>query len=212
VLFPKGADPATIDPKVVTHLVLVYAPTLVVLYGVGMACLLGYRISRAQHAENIKTLAERDAPSPLHIQPSSAAVPKGGRSQPRRWARERRGGGGAAQVFVKIFVADLDRSAAFYAAGLGFVAGRPVSAPEFDELILRPGEGVRGGSLVLCRWKDGRALALGNAHGPVGLKVDDVDAAHARSWPPAVSAGSRRSTSKAAAWRSCRIPTATLWS
>jgi lactoylglutathione lyase len=86
----------------------------------------------------------------------------------------------AAQVFVKIFVADLDRSAAFYAAGLGFMPGGRFTAPDFDELILRPGQGVRGGSLVLCRWKDGRALVLGNAHGPVGLKVDDVDAAHAQ--------------------------------
>jgi lactoylglutathione lyase len=84
----------------------------------------------------------------------------------------------AAPNFVKIFVADLDRSAAFYAASLGFVVGARFSAPEFDEVILRPGEGVRGGSLVLCRWKDGRALVLGNAHGPLGLRVDDVDAAH----------------------------------
>jgi len=86
----------------------------------------------------------------------------------------------AAQIFVKIFVADLDRSAAFYSASLGFVAGPRFAAPEFDELILRPGEGVRGGSLVLCRWKDERALDLGNAHGPLGLKVDDVDAAYHR--------------------------------
>jgi lactoylglutathione lyase len=86
----------------------------------------------------------------------------------------------AAQIFVKFFVADLDRSAAFYGASLGFVAGVRFAAPEFDELVLRPGEGVRGGSLVLCRWKDGRELALGNAHGPLGLKVDDVDAAHGR--------------------------------
>jgi hypothetical protein len=39
----------------VTNLVLVYAPTLVVLYGVGMACLLGYRITREQHAENVRS-------------------------------------------------------------------------------------------------------------------------------------------------------------
>jgi lactoylglutathione lyase len=45
---------------------------------------------------------------------------------------------------------------------------------------LRPGEGVKGGSLVLCRWRDGRALELGNAHGPIGLKVSDVDAVYAR--------------------------------
>ena len=46
----------------------------------------------------------------------------------------------AAQVFVKMFVADLERSAAFYGASLGFVAGGRFSTPEFDELILRPGE------------------------------------------------------------------------
>lgn len=84
----------------------------------------------------------------------------------------------AAQVFVKIFVADLDRSARFYGAGLGFAESGRFATPEFDEVILKPGQGVRGGSLVLCRWKDGRALVLGNAHGPIGLKVEDVDAAH----------------------------------
>jgi Na+/melibiose symporter-like transporter len=71
VAFPKGADPATVDPSVVTHLVLVYAPTLVVLYSVGMACLLGYRISRAQHADNVKTLAARDSRPSIDIEPPS---------------------------------------------------------------------------------------------------------------------------------------------
>nr|WP_295106496.1 MFS transporter [uncultured Caulobacter sp.] len=61
VAFPRGASPATVDPQVVTRLVLVYAPTLVVLYGVGMACLLGYRITRERHAENVRLLAEREA-------------------------------------------------------------------------------------------------------------------------------------------------------
>lgn len=86
----------------------------------------------------------------------------------------------AAQSFLKIFVADLERSAAFYAESLGFVAGGRFATEAFDELILRPGEGVKGGSLVLCRWRDGRALDLGNAHGPIGLKVSDVDAAYAQ--------------------------------
>jgi GPH family glycoside/pentoside/hexuronide:cation symporter len=61
VHFPKGARPGQVDPQVVTNLVLVYAPSLVVLYGVGMACLLGYRITREQHAENVQILAERDS-------------------------------------------------------------------------------------------------------------------------------------------------------
>lgn len=84
-----------------------------------------------------------------------------------------------AQTFLKIFVADLDRSAAFYAAALGFAQAARFATHDFDELILRPGEGVKGGSLILCRWKDGRVLELGNAHGPIGFKVADVDAAHA---------------------------------
>ena len=61
VNFPKGANPATLDPQIITRLVMVYAPTLVVLYGVGMACLLGYRISRERHDENVRLLAEREA-------------------------------------------------------------------------------------------------------------------------------------------------------
>jgi predicted enzyme related to lactoylglutathione lyase len=86
----------------------------------------------------------------------------------------------AAQIFAKIFVADLERSAAFYGQALGLVEAGRFATHDFDELILRPGEDGKGGSLVLCRWKDGRALMLGNAHGPLGFKVTDVDAAHAR--------------------------------
>jgi GPH family glycoside/pentoside/hexuronide:cation symporter len=61
--FPKGADPASVDPQIVLRLVLVYAPTLIVLYGAGMACLLGYRITRERHARNVRLLAEREAGS-----------------------------------------------------------------------------------------------------------------------------------------------------
>jgi GPH family glycoside/pentoside/hexuronide:cation symporter len=81
VHFPKGADPSTIDPKIVTHLVLVYAPTLIVLYGVGMACLLGYRITRAQHAENVLTLAERDGASPPDDPPVASSAKAAGLAQ-----------------------------------------------------------------------------------------------------------------------------------
>ena len=81
----------------------------------------------------------------------------------------------ASQSFLKIFVADLDRSAAFYAA-LGLAPGGRMAAPAFDELILRGS----GGSIVLCRWRDGRALERGNANGPIGFMVTDVDAVHDR--------------------------------
>lgn len=89
-------------------------------------------------------------------------------------------GEGAAQTFVKIFVADLDRSAAFYGQGLGFVEAARFATETFDELILRPGEGVKGGSLVLCCWRDGRVLELGNAHGPIGFRVANVDGVYER--------------------------------
>lgn len=82
--FPKGADPATIDPQVVTRLVWIYAPTLIVLYGAGMACLLGYRISRERHAENVRVLQEREilaAAEAAPIEPlASAALATGAKA------------------------------------------------------------------------------------------------------------------------------------
>lgn len=83
-----------------------------------------------------------------------------------------------AQSFLKIFVADLDRSAAFYVDVLGLVEGGRMAAPEFDELILRAPKGGTGGSIVLCRWRDGRALERGNVNGAIGFSVADVDAVH----------------------------------
>ena len=85
------------------------------------------------------------------------------------------------QSFLKIFVADLDRSAAFYASALGLVPGGRMAAPAFDELILRASEGASGGSIVLCRWRDGRALEMGNANGAIGFSVADVDTVYARA-------------------------------
>jgi lactoylglutathione lyase len=87
---------------------------------------------------------------------------------------------GVAQSFLKIFVADLERSSAFYAAALGLTPGGRMAAPMFDEVILRPPEGEPGGSLVLCRWRDERPLEPGNARGPIGFSVVDVDAAYGR--------------------------------
>ncbi len=84
---------------------------------------------------------------------------------------------GSALSFVKIFVADLDRSAKFYSRAFGLTVGRHMATPEFDECILRPADG-NGGSLVLCRWKDGRALTHGNAKGPIGFIVGAVDEVH----------------------------------
>jgi lactoylglutathione lyase len=77
--------------------------------------------------------------------------------------------------FVKLFVGDLDRAARFYADSLGMKPSSRIAAQAFDEQILRPANS-RGASLVLCRWRDGRALDRGNAHGPIGFLVENVDA------------------------------------
>lgn len=78
-----------------------------------------------------------------------------------------------APAFHKIFVADLERSIEFYATCLGFSEDRRIDAGEFDEVILAPSK--QGASIILCRWKNGRAIDCGNAHGPTGYFVTDVD-------------------------------------
>ena len=84
--FPEGARPATIDRNIVDELVLVYIPTLIVFYSVGLVCLFGYRIDRSGHEENLRRLGTplepggvepiggaapaRGAPGGPHIQPA----------------------------------------------------------------------------------------------------------------------------------------------
>jgi catechol 2,3-dioxygenase-like lactoylglutathione lyase family enzyme len=119
---------------------------------------------------------------------------------------------GVAQSFLKIFVADLERSSAFYAAALGLTPGGRMAAPMFDEVILRPPEGEPGGSLVLCRWRDERPLELGNARGPIGFSVVDVDAAYGRVLAAGGRAVWRPEAWGRRAWRSSSIPTAMSWS
>lgn len=79
-----------------------------------------------------------------------------------------------APAFYKIFVADLDRSIDFYSECLGFREQRRIDAGKFDEVVLAPGK--QGASLVLCCWKDERAVEPSAANGPTGYFVTDVDA------------------------------------
>lgn len=79
-----------------------------------------------------------------------------------------------APAFYKIFVADLGRSIDFYSECLGFRERRRIDAGKFDEVVLAPGK--QGASLVLCCWKDKRAVEAGGANGPTGYFVADVDA------------------------------------
>lgn len=82
VAFPQGVRPDQVPTEAVTRLVLVYAPTLVVLYGLGMACLLGYRIDRARHAENLRILAAREADAP--VSPAEERAPPAGAVAPAK--------------------------------------------------------------------------------------------------------------------------------
>lgn len=85
-----------------------------------------------------------------------------------------------APSFLKIFVADLDRAQAFYGAAFGLAEVARFAAPTFDERILSPGEtGETGGlALVLCQRRDGQPLNLGDAYGPIGFRVQDLEARH----------------------------------
>ncbi|UNK78227.1 VOC family protein [Sphingopyxis granuli] len=83
-----------------------------------------------------------------------------------------------APAFYKIFVADLDRSIGFYSSCLGFREQRRIDAGKFDETVLVPAR--QGASVVLCCWKDGRAVQRGTAQGPTGYFVSDVDGIAAR--------------------------------
>lgn len=59
VHFPQGAagQPATqIAPDIVRNLALVYLPVILILYVIAALCLIGYRITREKHEENLRTL------------------------------------------------------------------------------------------------------------------------------------------------------------
>ncbi len=55
--FPAGARPGHVAPEVIRNLAIVYAPIALTLYGIGLALLTGYRITRESHAETLTLLA-----------------------------------------------------------------------------------------------------------------------------------------------------------
>ncbi|HEX4197991.1 MAG TPA: MFS transporter [Caulobacteraceae bacterium] len=57
VRFPATARPGHVEPQIVRNLAVVYLPTLWALYGLALAFLAGYRITRASHMENLERLA-----------------------------------------------------------------------------------------------------------------------------------------------------------
>lgn len=92
--------------------------------------------------------------------------------------------------FMKFVVADLPAMIDFYGQALGLTVAQTIETDRFVEKILRrPGE-TSGFSLILFHYTDGRAIQVGNGHGPLGLYVRDVDAAYAH----AIAQGARPQT------------------
>jgi predicted enzyme related to lactoylglutathione lyase len=87
--------------------------------------------------------------------------------------------------FFKLNVPDMGEALAYWQGAFGFSIVATFDEPEFLEHILAlPGQEA-GPNLLLVQWKDGRDVAPGGGHGPVGLLCEDISAAEAA----AVAAG-----------------------
>jgi predicted enzyme related to lactoylglutathione lyase len=83
--------------------------------------------------------------------------------------------------FVKFVVQDLEKMRNFYERAFGLVVAQTIDLPDIMELVMRrPGEDS-GFSLILYWPKAGGTVTVGNAHGPLGLYVRDVDVAFAHA-------------------------------
>ncbi|HEX2590490.1 MAG TPA: MFS transporter [Rhizomicrobium sp.] len=75
--FPTNANPATLDPAILRHLLMVYLPILMVMYLFAIYFFNKYRITRAEHAENVRRLAEiyAETGADLETVPVGAVAP-----------------------------------------------------------------------------------------------------------------------------------------
>jgi GPH family glycoside/pentoside/hexuronide:cation symporter len=71
VRFPAGARPRTLDPAIMHHLALIYLPIVVGLQICSTSCLFFYRIDKARHQDNLRTLAQSAAAAEM-IDPEAA--------------------------------------------------------------------------------------------------------------------------------------------
>jgi Na+/melibiose symporter-like transporter len=56
--FPTGAKRGHVPHAALTHLMMIYLPTLITIYAISITALAFYNISRASHAENLRKLNE----------------------------------------------------------------------------------------------------------------------------------------------------------
>lgn len=57
--FPAGADPSQVSPDAIWRLGAYYVPTILVLWMAMMAAVASYKLTREDHEENVRRLAER---------------------------------------------------------------------------------------------------------------------------------------------------------
>jgi predicted enzyme related to lactoylglutathione lyase len=80
--------------------------------------------------------------------------------------------------FLKFTVSDLPAMQGFYQKAFGMRQQKRLDNPGSTEVILTTDKGL---DLALVFYKDGRKLTLGNANGPIGFYLKDVDDAYARA-------------------------------
>ena len=84
--------------------------------------------------------------------------------------------------FLKFTVSDLPTMQAFYEKAFGMQLQKRLDNPGSTEVILTDPKGL---DLALVYYKDNRKITLGNANGPIGFYLNDVDSVYQR----AVAAG-----------------------
>ena len=80
--------------------------------------------------------------------------------------------------FVKFNVSDLAAMQTFYEKAFGMTQQKRLDNPGGVEVILTDPKGL---DLALVYAKDNHKIALGNANGPIGFYLTDVDGAYARA-------------------------------
>src|SRR5471030_3045506 len=80
--------------------------------------------------------------------------------------------------FLKFTVSDLPAMQAFYQKAFGMRQQKRLDNPANTEVILTSDKGA---DLALVYYKDNRKVTLGDANGPIGFYLTDVDTAYARA-------------------------------
>jgi lactoylglutathione lyase len=92
-----------------------------------------------------------------------------------------RGMTGLRLAFFKLNVPVIEPALTFWREAFGFEVTMSFDEAEFVEQVLAlPGQEA-GPNLMLVTNKDGRDVAIGPGHGPVGLFCDDIHAAYSRA-------------------------------